>query len=225
MSLNRLRELRKESGKTINDIAIELGIPYQTFRNYEIEKRHPKKETWEKLAKHFNVSTPYIMGLSDERNDKTSKNSSEVADFIYNSTEIESIADMMKEIVTKGDLEKASKITSLLGEFALILSYTQESKDLDQLEIVIHNLREISANTVLIDLQKNFKSVEDYHKKHDIKGKTVEEVREIEKMYPKPKITFKDLETLLQDFQSILSETNEALTKIFSRNASKLFNK
>lgn len=66
--MNRLKALREEKGVSLTEISESLGIPYQTYRNYEIGKRKPKnQEIWEKLADYFNVPVPYIMGLSMHR--------------------------------------------------------------------------------------------------------------------------------------------------------------
>lgn len=65
---NRLKQLREEKGFSLNEMSEKTGFPYQTLRNYEIEKRQPKRDVWDKLADFFEVSTAYIMGLSQERN-------------------------------------------------------------------------------------------------------------------------------------------------------------
>lgn len=72
--MNRLRFLREEKGKTLNEVSLELDIPYQTYRNYEIGKRQPKdNDTWQKLADYYEVSVPYVMGLSDVRSEGNMK--------------------------------------------------------------------------------------------------------------------------------------------------------
>lgn len=64
--LNRIRELRKMKGVTQKEVAKAIGISQGMLTNYETGKRSPRdKETWEKLANYFNVSVPYIMGLTD----------------------------------------------------------------------------------------------------------------------------------------------------------------
>lgn len=64
---NRLKQLREEKGFSLNEMSEKTGFPYQTLRNYEIEKRQPKRDVWDKLADFFGVSTAYIMGLDNER--------------------------------------------------------------------------------------------------------------------------------------------------------------
>ena len=43
-----------------------IGIPNNTLSQYETGKREPKLKTWEKLAKFWKVSVPYLQGYVDE---------------------------------------------------------------------------------------------------------------------------------------------------------------
>lgn len=66
MENNRIRLLRNEANLTLNDVSKALDIPYQTLRNYEINKRVPRdQETWKKMADFFDVPIAYLMGLTD----------------------------------------------------------------------------------------------------------------------------------------------------------------
>lgn len=68
--MNRIKELREANNLSLTDLFKETGIPKSSLSEYEKGPRTPrKKETWETLAKAFDVSVPYIMGLSDEKND------------------------------------------------------------------------------------------------------------------------------------------------------------
>lgn len=224
--MNRLRELREKKGYSLKKLGEETAMNASVLGNYERGDRNPKQEVWKKLADYFGVSVPYIMGLSNEMNEASSKNSEEVAQFIINNTEIEEIADMMKDLVTEGNVEVASKITALLGKFSLILSNMYDfNYELDVIDEVITKIDDLVRGAIFMDYKKYTQLVADYHKVHNIKGKTVKETREIEKQYPKPQIPFKDLDTAIQDFQKDLSVINESLTKLFSKNANKLYNK
>lgn len=76
---NRLKMLRKDKELTITQLSELTGFPQSTLTNYENGKRQPRSiETWKKLAKFFNVSTAYLMGVSDDP-------SSEVQSFDYDS--------------------------------------------------------------------------------------------------------------------------------------------
>lgn len=60
--MNRLKELRKEKGLTLDEIQSKTGINRSTYNNYESGKTEPKPETWQKLADFFDVSVPYLKG-------------------------------------------------------------------------------------------------------------------------------------------------------------------
>lgn len=76
---NRLAELRKEKGLTLDQMQEQTGINRVTISQYERGKREPKLETWKKLADYFDVSIPYLQGVSDYRN------FSELGDVLFNS--------------------------------------------------------------------------------------------------------------------------------------------
>lgn len=63
---NRIAKLRKKKKLSQAKLAKNTGLTRQAISLYEIGKREPKLNTWEKLAKFFNVSVSYITGVSDE---------------------------------------------------------------------------------------------------------------------------------------------------------------
>lgn len=68
--MNNLRKERLKRGERLKDIAEVAGIAESQLSFYERGEREPKdKEIWNKIAEHFNVSVPYLMGLSDVRNE------------------------------------------------------------------------------------------------------------------------------------------------------------
>lgn len=73
--MNRLRELRKSRKLTLKDTVEKLKvqnsllITADTLAKYERGDREPKIETWRKLANFFNVSVPYLQGLTYSIND------------------------------------------------------------------------------------------------------------------------------------------------------------
>lgn len=70
---NRLKQLRKEKGLTLDEIQNQTGIKRGTFNNYEAGKTEPKLETWQKLADFFGVSVPYLQGIDNEPSSGYSK--------------------------------------------------------------------------------------------------------------------------------------------------------
>lgn len=59
----RLRELRGSAKQT--DAAQELGINYSTYAMYEVDRREPNFDTLVSVAKHYGVTTDYLLGISD----------------------------------------------------------------------------------------------------------------------------------------------------------------
>ena len=62
---DRLKELRKSKGITQKSIAEHFGMVEQAYQKYEYGKHKPNSEQIIKLAEYFNVSTDYLLGLTD----------------------------------------------------------------------------------------------------------------------------------------------------------------
>lgn len=63
--LHRLRELRQDSQSTQYELAQLLNVSQNTYSQYENGKRQVSIEVLIALAKHYGVSTDYILGLTD----------------------------------------------------------------------------------------------------------------------------------------------------------------
>lgn len=61
----RLKELRTERRLTQTQISAELGIHSVTYLHYEKNQREPSLELLVAIAKYYDVSTDYLLGLSD----------------------------------------------------------------------------------------------------------------------------------------------------------------
>ncbi len=70
----RLQELIQESGKTQNKISADLGIVKQKLSNWKLGVIEPNLDDLIMLAKYFEVSTDYLLGLEDETGAKTKLN-------------------------------------------------------------------------------------------------------------------------------------------------------
>lgn len=64
--LSRFREILSESGKMQKDICADLGIPKQKLSNWKTGYSEPNFDDIIMLANYFDVSTDYLLGLSDE---------------------------------------------------------------------------------------------------------------------------------------------------------------
>lgn len=63
----RLKQVREESGFSQAELAKEIDRSRTSVSGYETFDRLPDVETLLKLAKHFDVSLDWLMGLSDIR--------------------------------------------------------------------------------------------------------------------------------------------------------------
>lgn len=72
--MNRLKELREDSGLTLTELSKELAkngisITADALSKYERGDREPKIEIWKKLAKYFDVTIQFIQGETFGKND------------------------------------------------------------------------------------------------------------------------------------------------------------
>lgn len=62
----RLKNLRKSMGFTQDELAERLSISRSSLSLYEIDKRDPDSDTFNKIADFFQVSLDYLNGRTDE---------------------------------------------------------------------------------------------------------------------------------------------------------------
>lgn len=62
---NRIRDLREDSDLTQKQISSMLNCSQQVYSNYELGQRDIPTEILIALSKYYNVSTDYILGLTD----------------------------------------------------------------------------------------------------------------------------------------------------------------
>ena len=63
----RLRTLRREKNLSKRELVGLLPINYSTYANYESGFREPNSEVLQMLARHFNVSIDFLMGMTENR--------------------------------------------------------------------------------------------------------------------------------------------------------------
>lgn len=61
----RLAEIRKDHGDKQTDLAQKLNVTVSTVRSWEQEKSSPPHETLVNICRLYNVSSDYLLGLSD----------------------------------------------------------------------------------------------------------------------------------------------------------------
>lgn len=100
----RLREERIAQNLTQEDMAKKLGITRQAYGNYETGKRDVDSQTLVNLVKILNVSSDYLLDLSDYK-ESIMKNSKLLADEIWTEEEKE-LAKIVIESWRKIKIEK-----------------------------------------------------------------------------------------------------------------------
>lgn len=62
----RLKAVRESRGYHAKDVAEKIDVSQPTYSNYETGKINPSMQTLEKIAKVLNISTDYLIGLTDD---------------------------------------------------------------------------------------------------------------------------------------------------------------
>lgn len=66
--VQRLKELREESGLSLRELADRCGVSKSAIHLYELGKRKPKREVLEEISCLFNVDIDYLLGKTDVKN-------------------------------------------------------------------------------------------------------------------------------------------------------------
>lgn len=67
MLSKRLKELRIENNYSQYEIANLIGIAQVTYSHYKLGRRSISIQNLVKIAKIYNVSTDYLLGISDDK--------------------------------------------------------------------------------------------------------------------------------------------------------------
>ncbi len=66
MRYRRIRDLREDNDLTQKQVAQNLNCSQQVYSNYELGQRDIPTDILIKLSEFYDVSTDYILGLSDD---------------------------------------------------------------------------------------------------------------------------------------------------------------
>lgn len=61
----KLKQLRKDKGLSQKEVASIIGVTISAYSNYEQGIREPSYDILIKLAKFYDVTTDYLLGLED----------------------------------------------------------------------------------------------------------------------------------------------------------------
>ena len=119
---NRIRELRKNRGMNQETLAAFVGVSQQTISKIEHDINSVGIDLLIQLADYFNVTTDYILGLSDEkrnlaRNNKMSSRVENRYDLVIEYEELNAhnqkvlleLMRALKEVQKKEALEQRKK--------------------------------------------------------------------------------------------------------------------
>lgn len=97
----RLKSLRKETGETQEHVSAEIGIAINSLRRYEAGDRLPCISVVCLIAKHYNVTTDYLLGMTDDRKEPIDKLRAERDGLLKEIERLTNIADEAKRILSK----------------------------------------------------------------------------------------------------------------------------
>lgn len=128
----RLKKLRENENITREHLANSLGITYSALSKYETGKREPDFELLQKIANYFNVTTDYLLCISDNPAPPQYKKAG-ISDTDYNN-----LSSYQREVIdfflTREDLFFKSQPENLLDAleqfeiFYEVLKRQQENK-------------------------------------------------------------------------------------------------
>ena len=73
--MTRLKEIRESSGISQKDFAAIIGVPANTYNQWENGKRQPDPELLIQIADYFNVTMDYLVGRKNPPSDTQSEKS------------------------------------------------------------------------------------------------------------------------------------------------------
>lgn len=167
----RLKSVRLEQKKTLQDVADALEMSNGAIANYENEIREPKLETWKKLSDYFNVPIGYLQGISEYRDVKQSTDVSRkiqnfIAWTIHNNLDVDNYLDVVDELQdeyrfyrNETDIEIFNDLYNLIKNDFLVLGY--EFKDLktqDEVSSEIGNIIDNVAKLFYLHVSQNNKA-------------------------------------------------------------------
>lgn len=140
--MNRIATERKRLDLTQEELAEKLNISQKSISKYETGARKPSFETLTEMAKLFNVSTDYLLGISDSR----TGNSGLFADTPFPRRTIGSAIRLWIGRTGFGDDEIAEMLG--ISEELLKSYYSGESMPLDTL-VKLSEICEVSTDCLL----------------------------------------------------------------------------
>lgn len=93
---SRLKELRIEKNSSQKQVASDIGISITTISQYESDSRFPNKEILKRICKYYQISSDYLLGLTDTKHAPLSKE--EAKEKMMMSKQMDLICDLIDMI-------------------------------------------------------------------------------------------------------------------------------
>lgn len=114
----RLKELRAKENISLRNLSSALNISYSSLGKYERGEQQPSYETLIKIATYFNVTTDYLIGVTNSKNPKYRKISDDLnlsddaitklknLSLVISKSNGVSLADMLNALIIHPQFEK-----------------------------------------------------------------------------------------------------------------------
>lgn len=93
---SRLKELRTDKKASQKQVASDIGISITTISQYESDSRFPNEEILKRLCKYYQISSDYLLGLTDTKHAPLSKE--EAKEKMMMSKQMDFICDLIDMI-------------------------------------------------------------------------------------------------------------------------------
>ena len=102
---DRLKKLRKEAGLIQADVSTQLNIRRETYTKYEIGQITPPSDMIIALAKIFDTTSDYLLGITDDPKSPDKKEKAPPAE-----TERSKNLKYLSELIEKLDINDLAKV-------------------------------------------------------------------------------------------------------------------
>ena len=120
----RIKARRKELGMTQEELAKKLGVTQQSFAQYQNNKRNPKIETIEKIAKELSTTAFCLMGLEEPTQPKKNTSGMKYAKI----RKIRNQLERCRYVVMSAEA-KIKRVDPLSQEFEQTVQLIQDTKE------------------------------------------------------------------------------------------------
>ena len=157
--MNRIKELRKERGLSLEQLSHELGkrdcyISSSSLSKYERGVRNPKIENWIALANYFAVSISYLQGKSNDKNPINNDNLKAIRNYRNLQEYQNTIQDLEDFDDSHIDNELKTLIGSMVKTFNTNLYFLLPEKNINDAEKVAITGLYYSINNLMVSLNK-----------------------------------------------------------------------